>query len=36
MGNNESNAGIKALHANYVVVRIVKDDPRYGEGRLVK
>ncbi|CAD8152519.1 unnamed protein product [Paramecium pentaurelia] len=36
MGNSDSNASIKALHANYMVVRNIKDDPRYGEGRLVK
>ncbi|CAD8067168.1 unnamed protein product [Paramecium sonneborni] len=36
MGNQESNAGIKALHANYMMVRNIKDDSRYGEGRIVK
>ena len=36
MGNSESNASIKALHANYATARYIKDDFRYGEGRLVK
>lgn len=36
MGNSESNASIKALHANYAMIRYIKDDYRYGEGRLVR
>lgn len=36
MGNSDSNASIKAMHSNYVVVRNIKDDIRYGEGRIVK
>ncbi|CAK73287.1 unnamed protein product (macronuclear) [Paramecium tetraurelia] len=36
MGNADSNASIKAMHTNYVVVRNMKDDARYGEGRIVK
>ncbi|CAD8063264.1 unnamed protein product [Paramecium sonneborni] len=36
MGNTEGNAGIKELHANYIQIRNIKDDARYGEGRIVK
>jgi hypothetical protein len=36
MGNSESNASIKALHANYSMIRYIKEDYRYGEGRLVR
>lgn len=36
MGNADSNASIKAMHTNYIVVRNIKDDTRYGEGRIVK
>ncbi|CAD8149752.1 unnamed protein product [Paramecium pentaurelia] len=36
MGNSDSNASIKALHTNYMVIRNIKDDPRYGEGRIVQ
>ncbi|CAD8064056.1 unnamed protein product [Paramecium sonneborni] len=36
MGNVDSNASIKAMHANYIVIRNIKEDSRYGEGRIVK
>ncbi|CAK75462.1 unnamed protein product (macronuclear) [Paramecium tetraurelia] len=36
MGNTDSNASIKSLHMNYVVVRNINDDPRYGNGRIVR
>ena len=36
MGNSDSNASIKAMHANYIVIKNIKDDPIYGEGRIVK
>ncbi|CAD8155399.1 unnamed protein product [Paramecium octaurelia] len=36
MGNTDSNASIKALHMNYMMIRDIEDDPRYGNGRIVR